>query len=259
MLTHFLPSMNAELGSLTIAIIVTLFIFSAVPVSILISKSMGAQGVGKMLGKFCKKQDFGDLDKKQESILQELVSGCFVMGGAGLAKVSVIKGFVKTSGNAELYLSVIKREFQVDAENLGAPEFLNYLSFFGKLTYSLPDALIINKKEQPIETSFLGNKLEITNSVDEFSTVFEVRSPDIRLEKVNIPDEIQKTLLRYSQNYPLVFIGSDEVSCVFINKKGVSIIVPLTQKESDFMSLFELGAELTETIKSMGNPELEGN
>ncbi len=252
---HYLT--KSETGDLIMTIVIATLLALVFPSLMKLSKSIDAGAVGNILKKFCNKQGFIPLKANQAEELKELVSGCFVMAGEGIVDVNVVRGFLKSSGGTDLYLSVIKRNLQLNSKSIGTQEQINYFNFFGRLDHSLPYSLIFNRKLQPIETYFLGKNLIIENPVEDFTQIFEVHSPDIRIEQLSIPAEIQKTLLSYNKNYPLVFPGTDDVSCVFINKKGISIIAPLTINEDEFMSMFELGVELTEMIKPQLNPESE--
>ena len=251
---YSLPFIDRDLGTLLFLIIAMVLALSSAPLIKRFSSHLGTDQIGNALGKFCEKHNFIKLDKEQKSIAQELILGGLFTGDNDLLNKSVVNGYAKEAGPMKFYLSVIKREFllrPVRRKQLSSVDFQHDLSFFGEVDRPLPNAFFFHKRENPILSTFLGDELEIENGGEDFAAKFVVRSPNLTLKTVSIPTTIQEALVNSIEGYPLKKDSIDEVSKVFITKKGVSIIAPVTEGESALMALMELGMELTEASKAM--------
>ena len=233
----------------TIVIIVTLMTIVLFAVSSIMVK-MRYGKIKENLTNIAKPQGFSRLNKSEKNILIDILSANFILGGDLFDKLDIIEGFVKKSGDADMFLSFISRHyFENETKDRSLVHDTLYLNFYGLVENDFPNALIIHGKDKPITIPYTGDVLKVNKSLREFDLSFYVRSIDTTIKNTDIPVEIQEAILRFNTEYPLNYLGVENFSYVFINKKGVSITAPKTDSEKDMMSLFELGAEITEILK----------
>lgn len=204
----------------------------------------------KSLREFCKSQDFMKPDDDQLSFLQEIIQGSFFIFRENLVGMKIQEAFVKKAGDVEHYLFIVQRDFlRITRGRRHKREYIDshfFLCFFGAPENPIPMPLFIYKTSKPVISDFLGKKLIIDNAVDDFPENYEVKSIDIRINTISLPEDLQSSLVKYRKDFPLLHDCDDEVSNVYINKKGVSIIATPEATEADLMSLMEVGIDITQ-------------
>lgn len=212
-----------------------------------------SQTVGKLLDnirKISESAGFLKLSKDETWFVEDFLSDNLLFSSPDLVGFKTLSGFVKKSGDADIYLALVRREFRSDPGEKAVIDYTNHFFLFSHMETSTASPLIFHRKNSKFSNSLVSGEIVVENSIDGFNVNFAVRSLDIRLEKMDIIPEVQAILQRYQSDYPFKYSDDDELSCLFISKKGITVIAPVTPNENDLMSMFELGAELTEFYKA---------
>lgn len=202
------------------------------------------------LKKICLNAGFYKLSKDENWFVEDLLSNSLLFSRSDLLGFRSVSGFAKKAGDASIYLALVRRDFK---KKSGLKTVLNstfYFFLFSHLESFDMAPLVIHKNNGKFANQMVGPKIPIENSRDDFDKLFAVHSLDITLERADISPGMQEIFLRYKSDYPFEFENIDDIPCVYISKKGLTAIAPITHKESDLMSLFELGAEIMEYYKS---------
>lgn len=223
-------------------------------------KYLESRAVGKLVNnikKISESAGFYELSKNEIHLMEDFLTGSLLFSDKDLLGFKTVSGFVKKTGEADIFLSLVRREFREDPEDKSVVSYNYYFFLFGRLDYSVADPLIIHHKDSSFANSMTGSRIQVENGNDSFNRTFIVRSLNFKLGKTVVLPEVQEILLRYQFDYPLKKNCTDRISCVFFSKKGMTIIAPVTPEQNELMSMFELGVELTETMKTIGMEESE--
>ena len=212
-----------------------------------------SQTVGKLLNnirKISESAGFSKLQKDEIWFIEDFLTDNLLFSSTDLVGFKAISGFIKKSGDADIYLALVRREFRSDPTEKAVVDYTYHFFLFSNVDNSTTSPLIFHRKNGKFNNPLVGGEISVENSINGFNENFSVRSLDIRLENIDIIHEIQEILQRYQSDYPFKYSDNDELSCLFISKKGITVIAPVTPNENDLMSIFELGAELTEFYKT---------
>ena len=194
---------------------------------------------------------FKSLKRKEfETHIRTLSKGKFFLGNH-ISAIDLNRCYKKSSGAVDFYLS------DVQGINIcrrtGRSSIVpndEYWNFYCAIRTPIMDELILYHKERAGPNDFFGKKINVTNSVDDFDSVFIVKSTDFKLTEAAIPAEIQKILLAYNEKYPIRSMEMQKIrTYVLINKKEISISAPYTQDSHSVISLFEMGVEIVQYLK----------
>lgn len=166
--------------------------------------------------------------------------------------------YKKSSGDVDYYLSNVLVYWldRVRKQELHSGDM--YWNFYCTVKTRNKNELAIYHRERTVPEEVFGSRLKITNAADDFDRTFVVKSTDRELKETEVPEEIQKILLDYKDQYPVI---SSEMTAnrayVFIGKNGFSVTAPYNEDNDRVMTLFELGAELAEYFKGNSLQALE--
>ncbi len=193
--------------------------------------------------KSLKRQEFNN--HKKTLAVENLFKGNFS------EEIDFSRCYKKSSGEVDFFLSDVQEYWhnRVRRNNLITGD--RYWNFYCAVPTQMTSELAIYYKERCITEEIFGSRLEIIAPVDDFEKIFIVKSTDKDLKETSIPPEIQKILLSYKDQYPIVSSEMQEKrTYVFLGKDEVSVSAPFIDSDGAVVSLFELGAELVEYFKS---------
>ncbi len=187
--------------------------------------------VGRLLeniSKISESAGFYKLSKDETWFVEDFLSNDMLFSSSNLLRFKAMSGFVKKSGDADIYLTLVRREFRGDPEEKAVVDYSYHFLLFSHIDNSTSRPLIFHKKDAVFNNPGAGEPIRLENDTNNLNDIFTVRSLDICLEKTEIDPEIQKILLRYVSDYPFKSGGNYELSCLFISKRGITIIAPIT-------------------------------
>lgn len=159
--------------------------------------------------------------------------------------------YKKSSGDVDFFLSDVQEYWHNRVQRNRLISGDRYWNFYCAVPTQMTSELAIHHKERCIPKEIFGSRLEIIDPVDNFEKIFIVKSTDKELKQTSIPPEIQKILLSYKDQYPIVSSGMQEKrTYIFLGKDEISVSAPFNESNSAVVSLFELGAELAEYFKN---------
>ena len=194
---------------------------------------------------------FKSLSRQEFNNHKETLAVEHLFKGDFCEEIDFSRCYKKSSGEVDFFLSDVQEYWHNRVRRNNLVSGYRYWNFYCAVPTQMTFELAIHHRERCIAREMFGSRLEITDPVDNFEKVFIVKSTDRELKEISIPPEIQKILLSYKDQYPVVSSKMQEKrTYVFLGKDEVSVSAPFTESDIAVVSLFELGAELADFFKN---------